>query len=130
MPVTRPRSRTIATAFAADVVLVVIFALIGRASHQEDVSVPGVAQTAWPFLVGLVVGWLVARGWLAPLAPVRTGAVLWLLTVIVGMLLRAVSAQGVAVAFVIVASVVLLLFLVGWRAIGAAVARGRTRRPA
>lgn len=124
---TPPASRSIAMAFAADVVLVVVFAVIGRASHQEDVSMGGVALTAWPFLVGLVAGWLVSLGWRAPLAPVRTGLGVWALTLSGGMLLRAVSGQGVQVAFVIVAAIVLLLFLVGWRTIAALAGRARRR---
>jgi type IV secretory pathway VirB2 component (pilin) len=46
------------------------------------------------------------------------------------MLLRALSGQGVAVAFVVVAGITLLLFLVGWRAIAALVARVRISRSA
>jgi len=39
----------------------------------------------------------------------------WLATVIVGMLLRKASSQGVAVSFVIVATVVTAVLLLGWR---------------
>ena len=117
--------RSVGTAFAIDVVLVVVFAMIGRASHAEQLTVAGVWQTAWPFLAGLVLGWLVTRPWRAPFAPVRTGIGLWAMTVVGGMLLRGVSGQSTAVAFVVVASIVLLVFLVGWRAIAALVARSR-----
>ncbi|MDQ1130824.1 DUF3054 domain-containing protein [Microbacterium sp. SORGH_AS_0888] len=120
-------ARPLATSFATDVVLVVVFAVIGRASHREDVSVGGVALTAWPFLAGLVAGWLVTRGWRAPTAPVRTGIGVWGVTVAGGMLLRAISGQGVQLAFVIVASIVLLLFLVGWRTLAALIRRGARR---
>ena len=121
--------RSVGAAFAIDVVLVVVFAMIGRTSHAEQLNVAGVWQTAWPFLAGLVLGWLVTRPWRAPFAPVRTGIGLWAMTVVGGMLLRGVSGQGTAVAFVVVASIVLLVFLVGWRAIAALVARSR-RTPA
>ena len=117
--------RSVGAAFAIDVVLVVVFAMIGRTSHAEQLTVAGVWQTAWPFLAGLVLGWLVTRPWRAPFAPVRTGVGLWAMTVVGGMLLRGVSGQGTAVAFVVVASIVLLVFLVGWRAIAALVARSR-----
>ena len=43
-----------------------------------------------------------------------------------GMILRALSGQGVQVAFVIVAASVLLLLLVGWRLVAALVARRRS----
>jgi hypothetical protein len=126
----RPRAsgRTAILALVADVVLVVAFAAIGRASHAEGVLGPGgsgLATTAWPFLVGLLVGWGVTLGWRHPLAPVRTGLGVWAATLVIGMLLRAVSGQGVAVAFVIVAAVTLLVFLVGWRAIAAGIRRLR-----
>jgi len=117
--------RSVGAAFAIDVVLVVVFAMIGRTSHAEQLTVAGVWQTAWPFLAGLVLGWLVTRPWRAPFAPVRTGIGLWAMTVVGGMLLRGISGQGTAVAFIVVASIVLLVFLVGWRAIAALVARSR-----
>lgn len=71
-----------------------------------------------------------ARGWRRPLAPVRTGLPVWAVTLVAGMLLRALSGQGVQVAFVIVAGLTLLLFLVGWRAIAALVTRARVSRSA
>jgi hypothetical protein len=116
--------RTVLLALVADVVLVVVFAAIGRASHREAV-LPGLFETAWPFLAGLALGWLVCLGWRAPLAPVRTGLPVWALTVTAGMVLRAVSGQGVVLAFVIVASIVLLVFLVGWRSVARLVMRRR-----
>lgn len=123
-PRTTPRPRTIVGAFALDTALVVVFAAIGRASHGED-ALLGLWTTAWPFLVALVGGWLITRGWRAPLAPARTGLGVWAITVAGGMLLRAVTGQGTALAFVIVAAVTLLVLLVGWRAVAALVARRR-----
>ena len=125
----RPSTRTIAGSFALDVVLVVLFAAIGRASHDED-ALAGLWHTAWPFLAGLVVGWAVTLAWRAPAAPIRTGLGLWAVTVGGGIALRAVTGQGVAPAFVIVASIVLFLFLVGWRLIVPLVRRRRMPRPA
>ncbi len=121
----RPTPRTVASALAIDIALVVVFAAIGRVSHTERLTVVGVGETAWPFLTGLIAGWLATLGWRAPLAPVRTGLGVWALTLAGGMLLRAASRQGVAVAFVVVAGVVLLLFLVGWRGVATAIRRRR-----
>ena len=118
--------RAVTIALVADVVLVVVFAAVGRASHDEVLTVAGVLQTLWPFLVGLVAGWLVMLGWRRPFGPLRTGAGVWAVTVAGGMLLRMASGEGTAVAFVIVAAVTLLVFLVGWRLIVAAV-RGRQK---
>jgi len=44
-----------------------------------------------------------------------SGLVVWLCTVALGMILRVVSGQGTAVAFIIVAVAFLGLFLLGWR---------------
>jgi hypothetical protein len=54
----------------------------------------------------------------------------WAVTLVVGMLLRALSGQGVAAAFIVVAGITLLLFLVGWRGIAALLARRRVSRSA
>nr|WP_203582144.1 DUF3054 domain-containing protein [Microbacterium hibisci] len=116
----------LALALALDIVLVVAFAAIGRASHDSDVWT-GLWQTAWPFLVALGVGWLVTFAWRAPTAPLRSGLGIWAVTVTGGMLLRALSGQGTAVAFVVVAAATLLVALVGWRLIAAGVHRARRR---
>ena len=114
----------VAIALAIDVFLVLVFAAVGRASHGEELS--GLLVTAWPFLVGLAVGWLVTLAWRAPAAPVHTGLGVWVVTVAGGMLLRAVTGQGTALAFLVVATITLLVLLVGWRVV-AAIARRRRR---
>lgn len=124
----RPATAVAAGAFALDAALVIVFAIIGRASHERDLSVAGVAVTAWPFVVALAAGWLVTRAWRAPHRPVRTGLGVWAVTVVGGMLLRAVSGQGIAVAFVVVATLTLGLLLIGWRVIAWRVIAWRPRR--
>ena len=116
--------RTALLSLLADVLLVVVFVLIGRASHDEN-PVLGALVTLWPFLVGLAAGWVLSRGWRAPLAVVRTGLPVWGATVIVGMLLRVASGQGVQLSFVIVTCIVLAAFLLGWRALTKLVLRRR-----
>ncbi|MGO9157389.1 DUF3054 domain-containing protein [Mycobacterium sp.] len=101
---------------ATDVVGVLVFCAVGRRSHAEGLSVTGVASTAWPFLSGTVIGWLASRGWRRPTAVVPTGVVVWICTVAVGMLLRKASSAGVAASFVVVASSVTAVLLLGWRA--------------
>jgi Protein of unknown function (DUF3054) len=102
-------------AVALDVGCVLVFVIIGRASHTKGENLAGIASTAWPFLAGLGVGWLAARGWRRPLAISPEGLVIWLCTVALGMILRVVSGQGTAVAFIAVALAFLALFLLGWR---------------
>ncbi|RXZ45201.1 DUF3054 domain-containing protein [Agromyces binzhouensis] len=121
---------TAVVAGAVDVVLVVAFAAIGRGSHREVVDAVGVWETAWPFLVGLAIGWLVVRGWRHPLAVRPTGIAAWLAAVLVGMLLRVATGSGAAFAFVIVATLTLAAFLLGWRAVAALVRRVRRDRSA
>jgi hypothetical protein len=116
-------------ALLLDVLLVLVFAAVGRGSHGEDVVV-GLVGTAWPFLLGLLAGWLIAvpvsRGRLRGRSVVPTGLLVWAATLVVGMTARALAGQGVAVSFVIVAGVVLALFLIGLRVLAAVL----TRRPA
>jgi hypothetical protein len=112
-----------ATALLADVVCVVVFCTIGRRSHAEGITIAGVAETAWPFLSGTAVGWIAARAWRQPAALAPTGLTIWLSTVVIGMLLRKATSQGTAVSFVVVASLVTAILLLGWRAAVSALAR-------
>lgn len=107
-----------------DVAWILIFVALGRSSHAEGETAAGLARTAWPFLAGLAVGWLVAQAWRRPAAVVPTGVAVWPVCVAVAMVLRAVSGQGVAVAFIGVAAAFVGLGLVGWRAL-ALVGAGR-----
>jgi hypothetical protein len=100
-----------------DVIGVLVFCAVGRRSHDEGLSVTGVATTAWPFLTGTVVGWLASRAWRRPTALVPTGVTVWLCTVAVGMVLRKASSAGVAASFVVVAASVTAVLLLGWRAV-------------
>jgi hypothetical protein len=115
----RTDTRPAALALAADIVCVLVFCALGRRSHAEGLTLAGIAETAWPFLSGTVLGWLVSRGWRAPTAVAPTGVIVWVSTVAVGMLLRKASSQGVAVSFIIVASLVTALLLLGWRGVAA-----------
>ncbi|WP_378148490.1 DUF3054 domain-containing protein [Cnuibacter sp. UC19_7] len=115
-------------AAVADALLVLVFVLIGRRSHDESDALLGLLTTLWPFLAGAAVGWVASLGWRRPFALLPTGVVVWASTVVVGMLLRVVSAQGVQLSFVIVTAVVLAAFLLGWRAALLLVRRVRARR--
>ncbi|WP_433594789.1 DUF3054 domain-containing protein [Nocardia sp. CA-145437] len=113
--------------FVVDVALVIVFCAVGRRSHDEAIAA-GLLRTFWPFGTGLLLGWVLAVAVAAGREGVSaargfdgrtvwpTGVIVWLSTLAGGMLLRAVSGQGVAVSFVIVAATFLGLFLVGWRA--------------
>ena len=115
-------------ALILDALFVLVFAVIGRASHEEDPG--GFLITAWPFIVALLLGHLIAA--LLPARPRRPwslgwGAVVWVVTVVGGMLLRIVSGETAQIAFIIVATLVLGVFLVGWRAVAALLRRRAAR---
>jgi DUF3054 family protein len=112
-----------AVAVLADVVCVVVFCTIGRRSHAEGITVAGVLETAWPFLAGTAVGWVTLRGWRRPTTLAPTGLLIWLCTVVIGMLLRKATSQGTALSFVVVASLVTAILLLGWRAAVSVLAR-------
>ena len=99
---------------AIDLVLVVVFAVVGRASHGEALSLDGLLVTGWPFLLGCLIGSVLASVVLR-LSWLREGLLVWAITVVLGMLLRGITGGGMAIGFLIVATVVLAAFLVGWR---------------
>lgn len=118
--------------FLVDAGFVLLFSLIGRLSHVKGVTVLGVIDTAWPFLVGLALGWAAARIlWRDWPRGIAQAVPAWLLTVAVGLVLRVVSGGGGApLSFAVVATVVLGAFLLGWRALAASplVSSNRPRR--
>jgi Protein of unknown function (DUF3054) len=111
-----------------DASCVLAFVAVGRASHDHGESAAGLASTAWPFLTGLAVGWLVTRAWRRPAAIVPGGVGAWLGAVAIGMILRVAAGQGTAPAFIGVALAFLGLFLLGWRAAATAWSRSRIPR--
>ena len=114
--VDRPAAGSALAALAADVFCVVVFCAIGRRSHAEGLTAGGIAETAWPFLAGTILGWLLSRGWQRPAALAPTGVVVWACTVAVAMLLRKATSQGTATRFIVVASLTTAMLLLGWRA--------------
>lgn len=112
-----------------DVVLIVVFALIGRSSHGEGNTALGIWTTVYPFLAGWAIGYVTSGAWARPLRFWPTGVVVWILTVFVGMAIRVATGQGdvdgnpLPISFVIVATIVLGVFLLGWRAIARGVLR-------
>ncbi|MHC6230880.1 DUF3054 domain-containing protein [Arthrobacter sp. MMS24-T111] len=120
-------ARTVILAAAADLILILAFAAIGRDAHHREEPVLGVWLTAWPFLAGAAAGWMAARAWRNPLSAVRAGVPVWLGSLIGGMVLRALTAQTVVLPFIIVATLALAVFLVGYRLLLSGVARLRRR---
>jgi FtsH-binding integral membrane protein len=111
----------------ADLVCVEVFVVIGRSSHHHGETAAGVLSTSWPFVAGAACGWALGRAWTHPVRPVPTGVVIWVTCVAVGMVLRVVSGQGTAAAFVAVALAFLGMGLLGWRALARGVAARHAR---
>ena len=99
-----------------DLLVVLVFAAVGRSSHQHGVSVTGVVSTTWPFAAGLAAGWVfLVRRHRTGLG-MRDGVIVCLWTVAVGMVLRIFFGQGTAVAFILVAIGFLGALMFAWRA--------------
>lgn len=102
---------------ALDLLVVAVFVVIGRHVHDHGINLSGIVSTAWPFVVGLSIGWCIlwaaGRSWIS----VTDGITVSVATVAVGMILRAIAGQGVAVAFVLVALGFLGSLMVGGRAL-------------
>ena len=115
-------NRRVVFAALADIASILVFVAIGRRNHDEGEAVDGILTVAAPFLIALVVGWLAARAWTRP-TQVETAFIIWPVTVALGMVLRNLAFdRGTALPFIIVATLVLGVFLVGWRMVVAGLA--------
>ena len=109
------KSRMILWSAVADAASIVIFVAIGRKNHDEGEAASGIFRVAAPFLLALLVGWVIARAWKEPLSQ-RSGVLISLTTIVLGMVLRKLDFDnGTATAFIIVATVFLGTLLNGWR---------------
>lgn len=117
--------RLVALTAVLDAACVLGFVIAGRRSHHETNALAGIAETAWPFLAALVVGWVGMYTWRDPLQLWPTAIGLWMVTVAGGLGLRLLAGQGASGAFPLVAAGVLAVLLIGWRLIARAVLRRR-----
>jgi hypothetical protein len=115
-------SRIPALAVAADVVAVVVFAAVGRASHESPEDLLGLLGTVAPFAAGLLVTWATPLVRADP-AGIRAGAAVLAGTVVIGLALRAAFLGRLPLSFVVVTVIALAVLMLGWRALAAAVAR-------
>ncbi len=110
-------------ALTVDLILVILFAIIGHYTHSHNFDPAGLWSTAWPFLAGLGLAWLLAAVWDRPVSPLHTGGAVWAITVLTALVIRALTGQGTAGAFIVVAAALNLITLVGWRVVAAALTR-------
>jgi hypothetical protein len=120
------RPATVTLAAGADVLAVLVFTAIGRSLHGEVVDAFELLTTASPFLLGLVIGWLVGRAWRAPLR-LPVGTAVWVSATVVGLGVRAAFTQRLPLAFVVVVTLGLALLLLGWRVLARSIVRRRSR---
>jgi hypothetical protein len=102
-------------AVAIDLLWVVVFATVGRASHAESLAPAGVLSTAWPFLVSLAAGWVTLLMIRTSGRSLLEGAALWFVTVFAGLIIRISHGTSAEVPFIIVAALFLAAGLIGWR---------------
>lgn len=118
------------TALIVDVIAIAVFALLARIAHQTDampLNVAGWLSTWWPFLLGVLLSWGLIGGLkLDGHRVFPAGVLAWVVTAVVG--LGIWSFRNGAVphwSFVLVATVMSGLLLLGWRAVARVALRGR-----
>ena len=122
-----------------DIIAVLVFAVLARAAHG-GLGLAQIADTFWPFAIGTLVGTGIATVALrgagggaivgvsaARIArSVRYGVIVWLVTVLTGLAIWAARHAAVPhISFIIVATTMSGLLIVGWRAAGPLIARRR-----
>ena len=116
------------TALVLDLLAVALFVIVGRRTHQESSAFAAVLRTLAPFLMGLVLAWTIARIWERPLQ-LRTGIIVWVITMVAGMFSRRVLfGEGIAAVFIVVTALFLGACFLGWRLVAHMV--GQRRMPA
>ncbi len=116
------------TVLVADLVAVFAFAVFARLAHRGDglaLSLQGVLSTYWPFALGVVVAFvvIVASRWDG--GKVRpSGVTAWVVTVVIGLVIWGLRNAAVPHwSFILVASIMSALLMLGWRMIAGAVAK-------
>lgn len=116
-------SRT--TAIAMDTLAIAVFALLARMAHQSDdmpFNLAGWASTVWPFAIGVALGWVIALA--GSHKEQGRGTLVWLVTVVTGLVIWGIRNQELPHwSFVIVASVMSALLMLGWRGVARVVGR-------
>lgn len=115
-------------AVGLDLLWVLVFALVGRASHAESLDLAGIALTAWPFIVALVAGWVTILMLKRTGLLLVEGVALWALTVVAGLWIRVNGGATAEPAFITVASIFLASGLLGWRLVNWLLTRPWDRR--
>lgn len=116
------------TALIVDVIAIAIFALLARIAHQTEdmpLNFAGWLSTWWPFLLGVLASWgLIAALKLDGHRVFPAGIMAWVVTVVVGLGIWSVRNGDIPHwSFVLVATVMSGLLMLGWRGIARLVQR-------
>lgn len=116
--------------YGLDLLAVLIFAILARAAHntpEMPFGVFGVIETMWPFALGTVIGWLFCILRKHSALPVVPGGItVWLCTAVVGLLIWGINhGETPHWSFILVASSMSALLLLGWRGLAGVFARRR-----
>lgn len=113
-----------------DTLAIAVFALLARIAHQTDempLNFTGWLSTLWPFLVGVALAWVIvtfAGKGAGKSNGEGKGAIIWLITVATGLIIWGIRNQQLPHwSFVIVASVMSALLMLGWRGIARLIKR-------
>ncbi|WP_238596852.1 DUF3054 domain-containing protein [Corynebacterium heidelbergense] len=116
-------------ALVADLIAVALFALLARIAHNSPempLSVLGWVNTAWPFMLGTLLGWGIlwfsgARGRSG--FDLSSAATIWAATLVTGLVIWGIGNHRIPHwSFIVVAGVMSALLLLGWR-LGASLLR-------
>ncbi|MFN8120500.1 MAG: DUF3054 domain-containing protein [Micropruina glycogenica] len=118
------------TTLGLDLIVVLLFATIGRLSHGEAADPLGILTTAWPFVIALAGVTVALIGMQRPTDTWLNGLFVWAGTLGFGMWIRANWGEGVQASFVVVAGIFLGALMIGWRVIAARRSTQRATRPA
>lgn len=117
--------------FGIDVIAIFVFAVLARLAHNTEsdpFTFANILDTWWPFLIGVVVAHPLAAATKKPTASVAPGGVIvWVVTAVIGLGIWAIrNAAMPHWSFILVATIMSGLLLLGWRTIAAFAGRRRT----
>lgn len=121
-------------AIIADAIAIAVFALLARIAHntpEMPLSFVGWLDTTWPFLLGVALAWVLLRTGVVPQlnkgqgaaseqngTSARTGVVVWICAVVVGLAVWGIRhGQVLHWSFMVVATIMSGILLLGWRGI-------------
>lgn len=116
----------VATLLLVDVALVSVFAMIGVASHDGELSLVTVGRAALPFLLAYLIPALLFSPHKNINNTVLVGIPLWISTILGGALLRYIIFQDTSAGgFLLVTTAVLGVFLLGRRLVSSYICKKR-----